>query len=130
MHKQIVSTCSPNNNMYWVCIQYIVKIFPDGLFLVTPYVPRIDRGNQTASYRYILSRPNMWNYYNLCVANTRRVNDFLLDEYYSQVTDLNLKFVEWSTENMRLLIENTYSMMLVTGWTVLRFDADNLWFLQ
>ena len=28
-----------NNNMYWVCIQYIVKKFPDGLFLVTPYVP-------------------------------------------------------------------------------------------
>ena len=42
MHKKIVSTCSPNNNMYWVCIQYIVKKFPDGLFLVTPYVIRID----------------------------------------------------------------------------------------
>ena len=42
MHKKIVSTCSPNNNMYWVCIQYIVKKFPDGLFLVTPYVPRIE----------------------------------------------------------------------------------------
>ena len=39
MHKKIVSTCSPNNNMYSVCIQYIVKKFPDGLFLVTPYVP-------------------------------------------------------------------------------------------
>ena len=26
-------------NMYWVCIQFIVKKFPDGLFLVTPYVP-------------------------------------------------------------------------------------------
>ena len=43
MHKKIVSTCSPNNNtgMYWVCIQYIVKKFPDRLFLVhvTPYVP-------------------------------------------------------------------------------------------
>ena len=42
MHKKVVSTCSPNNNMYWVCIQYIVKKFPDGLFLVTPYVQRID----------------------------------------------------------------------------------------
>ena len=30
MHKKIVSTCSPNNNMYSVCIQYIVKKFPDG----------------------------------------------------------------------------------------------------
>ena len=39
MHKKIVSTCSPNYNMYWVCIQYIVKKFPDSLFLVTPYVP-------------------------------------------------------------------------------------------
>ena len=39
MDKKIVSTCSPNNNMYWVCIQYIVKKFPAGLFLVTPYVP-------------------------------------------------------------------------------------------
>ena len=38
MHKKIVSTCSPNNNMYWVYIQYIVKKFPDGLFLVTPYI--------------------------------------------------------------------------------------------
>ena len=43
MHKRIVRTCSPNNNMYWVCIQYIVKKFPAGLFLVTPYVPRINR---------------------------------------------------------------------------------------
>ena len=43
MHKKIVSTCSPNNNMYWVCMQYIVKKFPDmALFLVTPYVPRIE----------------------------------------------------------------------------------------
>ena len=42
MHKKIVSTCSPNNNMYWVCIQYIVKKYPDGLFLVTPYVGRGD----------------------------------------------------------------------------------------
>ena len=42
MHKKTVSTCSPNNNMYWVCIQYIVKKFPDGLFLVTPYVGRGD----------------------------------------------------------------------------------------
>ena len=33
MHKKIVSTCSPNNNMHWVCIQYIVKI-PWRLFLV------------------------------------------------------------------------------------------------
>ena len=41
MHKKIVSTCSPNNNMYWVCIQCIVKKFPDGLFLVNPYVLRI-----------------------------------------------------------------------------------------
>ena len=46
MHKKIVSTCSPNNNMYWVCIQYIVKKFPDGLFLVTPYVPIRDKGHQ------------------------------------------------------------------------------------
>ena len=45
MHKKIVSTCSPNNNMYWVCIQYIVKKFPDGLFLVTPYVPIRDNEN-------------------------------------------------------------------------------------
>ena len=42
MHKKIVSTRSPNNNMYWVCIQYIVKKFPEGLFLVTPYVWRIE----------------------------------------------------------------------------------------
>ena len=35
MHKKIVSTCSPNNNSYWVCIQYIVKKIPDGLFLRT-----------------------------------------------------------------------------------------------
>ena len=41
MHKKIVSTCSTNNNVYWVCSQYIVKKFPDWLFLVTPYVPRI-----------------------------------------------------------------------------------------
>ena len=40
MHKKIVSTCSPNTNMYWVCIQYIVKKFPDGLFSVPPYVGR------------------------------------------------------------------------------------------
>ena len=44
MLKKIVSTCSPNNNMYCVCIQYIVYKFPDGLFLVTPYVKRIERG--------------------------------------------------------------------------------------
>ena len=44
MHKKIVSTCSPNNNMYWVFIQYIVKKFPDELFLATPYVPRIVLG--------------------------------------------------------------------------------------
>ena len=44
MHKKIVSTCSPNNNMYWVCIKYIVKKLPDGLFIVTPYVWRIDSG--------------------------------------------------------------------------------------
>ena len=42
MHKKIVSTCSPNNNMYWVCIQYIVKKFPDRLFLVTTNVGRGD----------------------------------------------------------------------------------------
>ena len=30
MHKKIVSTCSPNNNIYWVGIQYVVKKFPDG----------------------------------------------------------------------------------------------------
>ena len=42
MHKKIVTTCSPNNNTYWVCIQYNVKKFPDGLFLVTPYVERGD----------------------------------------------------------------------------------------
>ena len=41
MQKKIVSTCSPNNNMYWVCIQCIVKKFPDGLLLVTPYIWRI-----------------------------------------------------------------------------------------
>ena len=41
MHKKIVSTCSPDNNMYWVCIQYIVKKFPDGLFLVTPDIWRV-----------------------------------------------------------------------------------------
>ena len=41
MHKKIVSTCLPNNNMYWVWIQYIVKKFPDGLCLVIPYVQRI-----------------------------------------------------------------------------------------
>ena len=32
MHKKIVSTCSPNNNMHWLCIQYIVKKIPDGYF--------------------------------------------------------------------------------------------------
>ena len=42
MYKKIVSTCSPNNIMYWVCIQYIVKKFPDELFLVTTYVWRIE----------------------------------------------------------------------------------------
>ena len=42
MHKKIVIACSPNNNMYWVCIQYIVKNFPDGLFLVILYVWRIE----------------------------------------------------------------------------------------
>ena len=26
--------------LYWICIQYIVKKFPDALFLVTPYVRR------------------------------------------------------------------------------------------
>ena len=41
MYKKIVSACSPNNNMYWVNIQYIVKKLLDGLFLVTPYVWRI-----------------------------------------------------------------------------------------
>ena len=30
MHKEIVSTYSPYNNMHWFCIQYIVKKFPDG----------------------------------------------------------------------------------------------------
>ena len=30
MQKKIISTCSPNNNMHWVCIQYIVKKFPEG----------------------------------------------------------------------------------------------------
>ena len=45
MHKKIVSTCSPNNNMYWVFIQYIAKKFPGGLFLVIPYVPIRDREN-------------------------------------------------------------------------------------
>ena len=32
MHKKNVSTSSPNNIMHWVCIQYIVKKFPDGYF--------------------------------------------------------------------------------------------------
>ena len=36
MHKNIVSTCSPNN---WVCIQYTVKKFPGGYLLLTTYVP-------------------------------------------------------------------------------------------
>ena len=44
MHKKIVSTCSPNNDMYWVCIQYIIKKFPDGLLLVTPYIPIREHG--------------------------------------------------------------------------------------
>ena len=32
MHKEIVITCLPNNNMHWVCIQYIFKKFLDGYF--------------------------------------------------------------------------------------------------
>ena len=54
MHKKIVSTCSPNNNMYLVCIQYIVKKFPDGLFLVTPYVSIRDKQFliKTMEYEY------------------------------------------------------------------------------
>ena len=32
MNKKIVSTCSPKNNMHWVCIQLYVKEFPDGYF--------------------------------------------------------------------------------------------------
>ena len=42
MHKKIVSTCSHNTNMYWVCIQYIVEKFLVISNLVTTYVPRID----------------------------------------------------------------------------------------
>ena len=36
--------------MYWVCIQYIVKKFPDGLFLATPYVPIRDLGTEKPRY--------------------------------------------------------------------------------
>ena len=38
MLKKIMCTCSPNNNMHWICIQYNVKKFPEGLFLLTVYV--------------------------------------------------------------------------------------------
>ena len=61
MHKKIVSTCSPNNNMYWVCIQYIVKKFTGGLFLVTPYVQRNDipykrKFSRGSNFRYFRER--------------------------------------------------------------------------
>ena len=73
MHKKIVSTCSPNNNMYWVCIQYIVKKFPDGLFLVTPKVPIRDICDYTFMYRrqkklnllsgaLVIGRYNSWTW--------------------------------------------------------------------
>ena len=39
MHKTIVSTCSPNNNMHWVCIQLYRPEIPWRLFLLTAYVP-------------------------------------------------------------------------------------------
>ena len=38
MLKKITSTCSPNNNMNWICIQYNVKKLSEGLFLLTAYV--------------------------------------------------------------------------------------------
>ena len=38
MLKKIMSTCSPDNNMLWICIQYNVKKFPECLFLLTAYV--------------------------------------------------------------------------------------------
>ena len=52
--------------MYWVSIQYIVKKFPDGLFLVTPYVPRIVDGRLNCRYSggivYVLQIQS-YNYY-------------------------------------------------------------------
>ena len=53
MHKTIVSTCSPNNYMYWVWIQYIVKKFSDGLCLATPYVQRIVFETEFSWFRHI-----------------------------------------------------------------------------
>ena len=60
MQKKIVSTCSPNNNMYLVGIQYIVKKFPDGLFLVTSYIWRIDYAHPLNTTDQCV-KINQWN---------------------------------------------------------------------
>ena len=58
MHKKIVSTCSPNNDRHWVCIQYIVKKFPGGyFFLLTAYVPMRDTGTNQKSTATSLVSP-------------------------------------------------------------------------
>ena len=43
MHNEIVSSCSPNNNMHCVCNKYIVKKLPDGFFSFTAYVTMQER---------------------------------------------------------------------------------------
>ena len=45
------------------------------------------RENEQNQAEISLAWPNMWTYQNLCVAHARRVDNILLDEYYSPVTD-------------------------------------------
>ena len=71
MHKKIVSTCSANNNVYWVCIQYIVTKFPDGLLLVTPYVGRDD---YVAFKSHLLRRrDDLWEVTSILAFHTYRI---------------------------------------------------------
>ena len=59
-----------SSSLYWVCIQYIVKKFPDMLFLVTLYVQTRDIGViPTYNVPIEIGQPSLLNvtFYNVFV---------------------------------------------------------------
>ena len=145
MHYKILSTCSSDNNMHWVCIQYHRQEIPWRLFLLTPYVPTRDMEvnwllDHATNQNYFCLSLFIWNSTGVAISRNQRRELYLMrkvrkidlkDGWTRMLTDYRRRCGERVAQKYKCTTPDDYEVNLpvisLHSKYLLTISIENLW---